>query len=72
MLAALAAVLGGTVDAARGGVDETRDTGRLARPRQHDRAEMVDFIGRTFVQLTERVVRQFGKVDDCVGTLRDP
>src|SRR5262244_1162638 len=59
LLAALATVVGGTLDAAdaaRGGIDKTGDTGRLASPRQRDRAEMVVIICRTLVQSTEGVI----------------
>ena len=65
-LVALASVLGRTVDAARGGIDKTRDTGLLAGPRQRDRADVVDLVGCAFAQLTEWVIRQLGKVNDRV------
>jgi hypothetical protein len=61
---ALASVFGRAVDAARGGIDKTRDTGLLAGPRQRDRADVVDLVGCAFAQLTEWIIRQLGEVND--------
>src|SRR6516164_3849795 len=55
-----------TLHAARGGIDKAPDAGRLACPRQADRAEVVDRVSRALVQLAEGVVRQFSQMHNRV------
>ena len=58
------------VDAARGGVDETRYAGAYRRLGQVDRSDVIDLIGNRRLVLTERIVGELGEVHDRVKALQ--